>query len=173
MKPTNYPYKLRDGLTDSRLLFEIAQRHFGTPIQSQQSTDVWDTAPRYTYIWKLYDNFIELNLTISHHDGYNFIDIYYDLSNVSYFSEPNTSEGFCSTTNLISRIEAFNSEVKKPWSEFTFDEMAQSAAFIYFYYTEEGTIADDLHQVMVLKSYKEPENQYIKKYFDAIKKAKV
>lgn len=139
-------------------------------MQSEQSSDIWATGPTNTYFWKLYDNHIELNLTISHQDGHNFLNIEYSFNNFSYFSD--NSSYSKSTEKLVSLVEDFITEVKKPWSEFTFDEMAQSTAFIYFYYTEEGTIADDLHQVMVLKSYKEPEDKYIKKYFNAIKKDK-
>lgn len=177
MKQHNWnPFRLKDSLKDSRVIFKIAQEYFGTPIQSEQLCNVWDTAPTYRYAWKLHEHGLIYNLSITHLDGHNFIEIVYDVEFANIIVDDLTNiivddiQYLKNKNNWGDILDNFVSKVKKPWVEFTFDEMAQNVSFIYFYFLEEGTVSDDLHQVMVLKSYKEPENKYIKKYFDAIQK---
>lgn len=59
--------------------------------------------------------------------------------------------------------------IRKPWSSYPEEELIKKPIFIYHYFLEKGTVSDNLHQAMVMKSYSDPEDKYIKKYFNDLK----
>lgn len=70
------------------------------------------------------------------------------------------------------KFKEFANQVKKPWFEWTEEEILCDPMWIYFFFESNRDIPDHFHNAMVLFSYKDTKNTWIKRYFNAKDKEK-
>ncbi len=144
------PFKLKSELVgDSDKIFEIAARHFGKSSNKHCRWDDPHKGPITVWEWQT-----DWRLNISHALGEETINISFRWGN-----------------NLLDyeheqlKIQSFVLEVKKPWCDWTEDEILSSPEWIVAFAEENDLVSQKMHAKMVLLSYQHPDDLLIKKYF--------
>lgn len=154
------PFKLRTELINNFESLNVAQKVLGSPHNFSRNSD------RCSCQWVFYDNACVYNLDISKSENANYLDIsiqkeYFGNNNTISFNlkdyQPEFSE----------KLNQFISAVSKPWSEWLDEEIESDPMWIYYFFCENRNIPEQFHNVMVLFSYKEPDNTWVKRYFHA------
>lgn len=171
------PFKIRKYLCeDSKLLMTIATDFFGPSYEQSHQLDLRTNAAKKVNSWRIYDQLAEVTLTISHVDGSENIDIHYNLnffnSNVGKVTVLRDSQD--KALNVLvpkfnEKLYNFISTVKKPWEEWTEDEILKSSQWIYYFYLSNGNVSEAMHTAMVLG---DPDDPHVKNYFSLWQKQK-
>ena len=142
------PFKLKAHLVqDSNKIVEIAESYFGKGNKNCR----WDdptSGPCLNADWGNSDWW----LLITHCLGEETIELRFRWG-----------EKLLEYEDEHQKIKSFVHEVKKPWSEWTEDEIISSPEWIMIYSEENTRVTEKMHAAMVMYSYSDPEA--VKKYF--------
>lgn len=162
------PFKIRPGLDP----FEIAVEFLGTPMNVSFDQGLNRPASR-TMDWHFYDNGAENTLSILHMDGSEQIEV--NLSARRLEEDTTLCGYYVSGSNVCghqvfgpsNKIKKFLEDVRKPWNEWTEEEIMESPTWICMYKEDTGRSTETMHSKMVMESYKNPENKWIRRYFNS------
>lgn len=159
------PFKLRvDLVQDSQKIFEIAEKHFGQP---SSKTCRWQNSRCHSIQeWSVHTNIGHDSISIEHCLGDFNLKINWQHN---WFEQPLHTD-IHPITQM--RMDAFLIEVSKPWSEWTEEEVLENASWILMFSQAEGYVSENMHNAMVMYSYRNPEDEYVKEYFKALPKRK-
>ena len=157
------PFKIRKYLCDDdKTLMTIASDYFGPARDYSVQLDLRTNSSKKILSWKIYDQLAEVTLTISHIEGSEHIDIHYDVNFFHDSAGSRTSLLVNQFPGLNEKLDSFISTVKKPWKDWTEDEILKRTQWIYYFYLSNGNISEAMHNAMVLG---DPSDPYVKKYF--------
>lgn len=152
------PFKIREDMRDSDVLFDVAKKFLGEPHQYSVVNN------QRVLSWRVMDNFHQHTITIGHLNGGGSLDINWEQE---YFGNDN-----CVSVNLNTfksdwkdRIFGFVESIRKPWDEWTEGEFLEDPMWIYLFFKANGSVSEALHNAMTLSSYEDPNNKYVKRYF--------
>ena len=156
------PFKLRTDLaTDSQKLFEIAERHFGQPSSISCRWEDKSRGPLNVQEWNSNSNQGQDLLELSHYLGESHLEIGW---RGNWYDEP--LGDISQAESFFIRIQSFLVEVSKPWSDWAEEEILENPSWIFLFSLAEGhSITDKMHSAMVMYSYLDPEDEYVKRYF--------
>lgn len=157
------PFKLKkEYIEDSRVL-SIAQQLLGNPSEINYEGKISLMTHRLS--WRFWGNESVCNLTISYKINDEFIGIEF-LED--YFSSDNTiSIGINDfKPDWKSKLQELIATIKKPWSDWTDQEIISDPKWIYFYWKENREILERHHNAMVMFSYENPNSLWVKRYFN-------
>ena len=141
-------FKLKENLvSDSDKILYMAEKYFGKPNNKNCRWDDPVRGPCLSAEWKG-----GWWLSISHFLGEETIKIEFRWGN-----------RFLEYEHEQIKIHSFVNDVKKPWSEWTEDEIISSPEWIMTYLEDNGRVTEKMHAAMVMHSYNDPEA--VKKYF--------
>lgn len=145
-------------MKDSDVLFDFARKLFGEPYQHSVVNN------QRVLSWRVMDNFHQHTITIGHMNGSCSLDINWE--------QEHFGNGNCVSVNYKTfksdwqdQIANFIETIKKPWEEWTEGEFIEDPMWIYLFLKANGSVSDSLHNFMVLMSYEDSDNKYVKRYF--------
>jgi hypothetical protein len=148
------PFRLRDDMRDSDVLFDVAKNFLGEPNQYSVVNN------KRVLSWRVMDNFRQHTITIGHLNGSCHLEIEWE--------QEHFNNGNCVSVNLNTfksdwkdRMFSFVESIKKPWEDWTEGEFLEDPMWIYLFWRANGSIPESLHTAMVLSS----DNKYVKRYF--------
>jgi hypothetical protein len=151
------PFKLRDDMRDSDVLFDVAKKFLGEPSHYSVANN------QRVLSWRVMDNFCQHTIAIGLNGG-GSLDINWEQE---YFGNDN-----CVSVNLNTfksdwkgRMFNFIESIKKPWEDWAEGEFLEDPMWIYLFFKANGSVSDSLHSAMTLSSYEDPNNKYVKRYF--------
>jgi hypothetical protein len=157
------PFRLREDMRKSENLFEVARACLGDPNQHSVVNS------RRVLNWIVMDNHSQHTITVGHDDGSDLLEINWEQD---YFSNDNTVFVNYSTfrSDWRERVIDFIEKIKKPWVEWAEEEFLENPMWIYLFLKANGSVSDSLHSAMTLSSYENPNNEYVKRYFQEWKR---
>jgi hypothetical protein len=142
------PFKLKENLVgDSDKILFIAEKYFGKPSSKNCRWDDPVRGPCLSADWRG-----DWWLSISHFLGEETIKIEFRWGNRLLEYEHESI-----------KIQSFVNDVKKPWSEWTEDEIISSPEWLMIY-SEDNVLTEKMHSAMVMYSYQDSGS--VKKYFN-------
>ena len=72
-------------------------------------------------------------------------------------------ESFASET--YSLVEKFTKAVKKPWEDWSEEEVMADPMWVCLRMEETGETSETAHAMMAMESYRDPSNKWVKRYF--------
>ena len=149
------PFKLAPKYRESGILFEVAEDFFGKPVS-------WSVEESGSLVYKKEWNFQDEDhyyfLEVEHRDGA-------DIPSINITSERMEYPGRRWVPGTFpNKLSNFVNKVKKPWDEWTEEELLSDPMWIVFL-SLDGYTSDVLHSAMVLWSYERPDDPWIKRYF--------
>lgn len=132
------PFKLKENLVgDSDKILYMAEKYFGKPNSKNCRWDDPVRGPCLSANWKG-----DWWLSISHFLGEETIQIEFRWGNrlLEYEHEQ-------------IKIQSFVNDVKKPWSDWTEDEIISSPKWIMIYAEENGRVSEKMHTALVMSSH--------------------
>jgi hypothetical protein len=149
------PFKLSPKYRDSEILFEVAEDFFGAPVS-------WSVEGDGVLIHKKEWNFQD-------EDHYHFLEVEHrdgaDIPSINITSERMAYPGRRWIPGTFpNRLSNFVNKVKKPWDDWTEEELLSDPMWIVFL-SLDGYTSDVLHSAMVMWSYERPDDPWIKRYF--------
>lgn len=148
------PFKLAPKYTNSEVLFDVADNFFGKPA----SWLVESSGVLIHKEWNFQDEDHYYFLEVEHKDGADILSINITSERMEYPGRrwvPGT---------FPNKLSNFVNKVKKPWDEWTEEELLSSPMWIVFL-SLDGYSSDVLHSAMVMWSYERPDDPWIKRYF--------
>ena len=138
------PFKLKENLVgDSDKILYIAEKYFGKPNSKNCRWDDPVRGPCLSADWKAADDTEHLRwLSISHFLGEEIIKIEFQWGDRLLEYEHESI-----------KIQSFVNDVKKPWSDWTEDEIISSPKWIMIYAEENGRVSEKMHTALVLCSH--------------------
>lgn len=106
--------------------------------------------------WRFADAYQQIDLTLTKHYSkelwieWNFELLGTEISN--------------NQENIFKKFKVYKDVVSKPWSDWSEQEILENPMWIYIY-QEENRATDQMHNAMVLFSYENPTNHWVKRYF--------
>jgi len=171
------PFKLKKEYIENNEVLKLAQDIFGTP--SEILATRWDYADdtfangipactpgeKTVYYWRFYGNTSVCYLTISHKLNDEFVGI--EIIENS-FSEDNTISVNINeyVPDWKDKLKKLIKAIKKPWSDWEEKEIISSPMWIYYFFCENRIVPDHYRNAMVMFSYENPDNLWVKRYFD-------
>ena len=156
------PFKLKKEFVKDYKIFGVAQEIFGTASECVQNNDIENSSSEST--WKFFDDFSSANLTIKQFRNSDQIQIHY---NEEIWGNNHTIS--FSMKNYLpdwkERFDKFIKFISKPWQDWSQEELMADPMWIYYFH-KENSISDKLHNAMVLFSYEDANNKWVKRYFD-------
>jgi hypothetical protein len=143
------PFKLGSEYRKSSVLFEVADEFFGKPV----SWSVGDVSKKE---WNFDAGTEYYFLEVEHRDGAEIPSINITAERMEYPGR--RYSGF------PDKLSEFINKVRKPWDEWTEEELLSDPMWIYFL-SQDSYVSEALHTAMVMWSYESLENQWIKRYF--------
>ena len=67
---------------------------------------------------------------------------------------------------MFGKFEA-SVKAKKPWREWSEEEIMENPMWVCFHMEETGKTSDKAHTMMAMESYRDPSNKWVKRYFKA------
>ena len=132
------PFKLKENLVgDSDKILYIAEKYFGKPNSKNCRWDDRARGPCLSADWKG-----GWWLSISHFLGEEIIKIEFQWGDRLLEYEHESI-----------KIQSFVNDVKKPWSDWTEDEIISSPKWIMIYAEENGRVSEKMHTALVLCSH--------------------
>lgn len=152
-----YPFKIAKGSD----IAKVARDFFGNPSQETHMSDTVGLPSTTEIAWHFYDDSAEVNLSMTQ-KGDEILNI--DISRRKIESDY-TICGHYSPGNTINKLKKFIDVVSKPWEEWTDEEIMEHPAWIAMYKEHTGRATDEMESRMVMESYKDPNDKWVKKYF--------
>lgn len=149
------PFKLSDEMRKGFAVLTVAENYLGRPL-SITSTEHY-VRQNINSIWQAYEPYLEITITIDKLYDADTLDIQIDKREAKHFN-------FEEVPHWRESLDQFISDVKKPWSEWSEEELLEPR-WIYLYSRDNGA-TEVLHNAMVLFSYKNPSDPYVKKYIE-------
>jgi len=165
------PFKIKNEFTINYKALSLAQEIFGTP--SDGCIHLFNSSlsqPKYECEsnWKFYDHESIVNLTIVQIHDKDIIEL--TISKQEIYGDQTISINVKDyVPDWKYKLKKFIDSVKKPWNEWTEEEIMSDPMWIYFFWKSNRSISEKFHNAMVLLSYEKNQNNYIKRYFDEIK----
>jgi hypothetical protein len=149
-------FKLRNDLVgNSERIFEIAESYFGKPKNKSCRWGDPHKGPIYVCDWQT-----EWWLNINYIDGEESIDINFNLGwGLVPRSEYNNE-----------KIRSFMRSVKKPWAEWAENDIMSSPIWINMFADDGENMTKNMNSAMAMYSYRNPEDEEVKKYFKKSRK---
>lgn len=141
------PFKLKCSVKE---VFERAAESFGRPDQISPGS----------YGWRFYSDSSEITLVIT------CIESCKIEWSENAFDRDQTMFGRYEPEGVWKeKLSGFIRAVRKPWEDWTEDEFLSDPMWIFLLKKSQGRVPEVLHNAMVIFSYENPENKYIRKYF--------
>jgi len=158
------PFKIKKDYENYKVL-ELAKDVFGPPT-SQMFGDSIDFLETYQeLVWHFCDNYSFCSLTICKKQNSEQLDI--NIKQESFESES------CISVNIkqynpdwSDKLKKFVRVISKHWSDWREEEITSDPMWIYYFQRENRIVPESIHCAMVLFSYKEPSNIWVRRYFD-------
>jgi hypothetical protein len=160
------PFKLKKEFAKEYKVLTTAQEIFGTPVDGLQHIDPY---PKCESTWKFWDNFFSFSLTISQIYNSDRVLIDYREENLNYYEMTISInlKNYVPNRGWADKLKKFIDVITKPWSDWTEEELLENPMWIYYFH-KENSIPTELHNAMVLFSYENPNDPWVRKYFDEI-----
>jgi len=148
------PFKLKMG----RDPLEVAKEILGEPFEVMVSTmDPW-TRMR----WVFREGEATVSLEVSHAAGAETMD----MTVTHEFPEERVAPAQRIYEESFGRLKRFVSVVRKPWDQWTEDEVMEDPMWICLYKEQNGPPTPAMHAMMAMESYARPNNKWVRRYFD-------
>lgn len=147
------PFKLSDEMRKGFAVLIVAENYFGRPL-GKTSTEHYGRQ-KIESIWHAYEPHLEITIAMNKFCDSDTLDIQIDKREAKY--------GY-GLNHWRESLDHFINDVKKPWSEWSQEELLEPR-WIYLYSRDNGA-TEVLHNAMVLFSYKNPSDLYVKKYIE-------
>lgn len=115
-----------------------------------------------TATWRIYDDFQITNLTMAYVVGSDLLEMTFSVENQN---PEHVMFGSFQRGSTVNRIQKFVEQVRKPWELWTEEEILSELAWIVLYKEDMGVVTDVMHSRMVLESYRDLNNKWVKRYF--------
>lgn len=145
------PFKIRPGSDP----LEEAKRVFGTPHEVHVSTLTLNTELG----WRIYEGGVETELTLTHREGCETLGI--SLRH----SVPAATRRGSAAVSLRDGLERLVESVRKPWEDWTEEEIMESAYWMALHREDTGTSTLAIETKMVMLSFDKPDDPWVKRYF--------
>jgi hypothetical protein len=150
------PFKIKKYLCNKNI-FKLAIHRFGKPLLYSH-----DFPDSYKLTWFFYTSFVEASLEIKYtlnKDHFDSINL--EMNCFKDFDE-DLYVGKQLTENYNYLIDNFIREIRKPWEDWTEDEILESPQWVYLFYSSNGRTTPAMHSAMILGDSR---NEYVKEYF--------
>lgn len=140
-------FKLKKEYFTGFEVFEIAKNTLGQPISINYSENISGVSYEYDFAFynsrlTIYKPYVgELSISLKQEHSHN--------------------------NSWQIKFKEFANQVKKPWSEWSEEEILCDPMWIYFFFQSNRDIPEHFHNAMVLFSYKDIKNSWVKGYFNA------
>lgn len=153
------PFKLKKEFIPNYRILNLAQEIFGTPVDGISSPAKCEST------WQFIDHKQIVTLTISQNYESDRVDL--QINQESIYTDTTISINLKNyQPDWKNKFKKFIDGASKPWEEWTEEEILCDPMWIYFFWKANRTIPEQFHNAMVLFSYKDNQNSYIRKYFD-------
>jgi hypothetical protein len=142
-------FKLKKNYFSGFEVFEIAKSIIGMPVSMNYDGHI-DGFTSASFEWR----FQNAKLTIDKRDR-GELEIKLETESSSFFDD-----------SWKIKFKQFQNEVSKPWSDWTEEEILCDPMWIYFFFESNRDIPERFHNAMVLYSYQNTKNTWIKRYFN-------
>lgn len=147
------PFKIRPGSEP----LEEAKRIFGTPHEVYVSEPTMNTELR----WRIYDYGLDTELTISHREGSEALDI-----SMCHRATDAAFEGDARGSGVAREgLKRFVESVRKPWGEWGEREIMENPVWMALHKEETGGSTPAIETKMVMLSFERPDDHWVKRYF--------
>jgi hypothetical protein len=147
------PYKPRLAFAEARLFLTEAEGLFGRP-------EYWHVVDGAKAIsWQFLGDYQTVDLSIRHRP--DMIEVSYALNGIR---ADDTMVGKI-MYDWDKRLSSLKERVAKPWDEWTEDEVLESPMWTCLY-AESGGTFESLETAMVMYSYGNPSDPWVKRYFE-------
>lgn len=153
------PFKIRSGVDP----LELAVEMLGQPLSMDSLFDINRGEIR-TFEWRIYDDMFVTNLILDYRVGSDVVGI--DVK-MEYQNPDHTMFGTFQKGSTRNKVLEFVKLVRKPWTEWTEDEILSDLAWIALYKEDTGISTDTMISRMVMESYRDPSNKWVKRYFQS------
>lgn len=152
------PFKIAKGSD----IAKVTRDFFGKPTQETLMSGP-DGQHHSTEIqWHFYDSNSEINLSMTHLVEGETLSINITRRELDI---DNTMCGHYSPGNTTERLNKFFKVVSKPWDEWTEEEIMEHPSWITLYRENTGKYTEAMNSRMVMESYKDPNDKWVKRYF--------
>lgn len=157
------PFKLKKDFVKDYRVITFAQEVFGTP--NEGITYHSGNAPYCEAYWKFYGNDSECVLHVS--QNYNTDQIKLEFTENSFNSDNTISVNIKDfVPDWRKKISKFVKAISKPWQDWTEEELISDPMWIYYFWRSDRVIPEQYHSAMTMFSYENPNNYWVKRYFD-------
>jgi len=147
-------FKLKKEYFSGFEVFEIAKNIIGMPVNMTYDGSYINGFTSASFEWR----FRNSTLTIDKRDRG-------ELEIKSETTELDLEPFFDDSWKI--KFKKFQNEVKKPWSEWAEEEILCDPMWIYFFFESNRDMPERFHNAMVLHSYQNTKNTWVKRYFNA------
>lgn len=149
------PLKVRADINPLHVALEI----FGSPIR--KSINWGPVGGEECWGWSLVEEGLQTELELEWTEGRRLsINIStaasWHLPYARYEEPPRTT---------LKKLEDFARSIRKPWEEWNEEEVMEEPMWVCLRMEETGTTTPESHTMMVMESYKNPDDQWVKRYF--------
>jgi hypothetical protein len=155
------PFKVRKG--EGHACLEVARRIIGQP------SDVTSTGSPETISmsWHFYEDVVEVSMSLTHHVGTDHMEI---SKNAMAIKTDQTLCGVYMPGSSDNKLEKFVESVRKPWTEWTQEEIMESPMWVCLYRDAGNTPSDAMENMMHMLSFESPKDKWVRRYFGKEKK---
>jgi hypothetical protein len=139
---------------------EMARLIFGDPVEVCYS----NLHPTTKMKWVFEEGAATARVQVAGTTGNDSLDIHFSLE----FSEQLVPVSPHCPPEAIGKLERFVGLVRKPWEQWTEEEIMENPMWVCLYKEQNGDPTPAMHAMMAMESYARPNNKWVRRYFDGV-----
>jgi hypothetical protein len=164
-------FKARAGVSPIDLAAEVFSGAGATLVSWDKDINLSPRLCKDYYVWKLFGLGGDGEISIEWCEELRSLSIsasvtakHFTVYTQTGLSQTKTEgESFANAT--YSLVEKFVDVVKKPWDEWSEEEVMEDPMWVCLRMEETGEISETAHAMMAMESYRDPSSKWVKRYF--------
>jgi hypothetical protein len=153
---TMEPFKVRKG--EGHACLEVARHLLGQPADITHKAQ----PETITMSWHFYEDVVEVFLSLTHHFGTDHFEI---SKNAAAVKNDQTLCGVYTPGSSDKRLRRFVESVRKPWEEWSEEEIMEQSMWVCLYKEAGNTPSDAMESMMHMRSFETPDDRWVRRYF--------